>query len=162
MKVGYDDPGMNSTLGADCLGKLNAADAHGDASLKIKTAANKALHSCNQCDFTGGTKLVVARHVKRCHVMKYPCDQCEYTESKTVLWKHYKSEHNELSYLCNQCDYKTARAHDLKQHKIFKHENPRYSCDQCDYATTQRGNLKTHKESKHTGTKSIYFSKNHS
>ena len=49
---------MNSTLGADCLGYLNAADAHGHASFKIKTAVNKAVHSRNQCDFAprfGGT-----------------------------------------------------------------------------------------------------------
>ena len=54
--------------------------------------------------------------------------------------------------MCDLCNYSSAKASNLKTHKIMHSGDKPFACDQCEYSNTRRHHLKTHKLT-HSGKK---------
>ena len=55
---------------------------------------------------------------------------------------------------CEECDYSTKNVHDLRRHKLMKHEGYRpQQCDKCDYRAYQTSDIRKHILRRHAGLK---------
>ena len=52
-------------------------------------------------------------------------------------------------YYCEQCQYTSKWTHDIKVHKMAKHDGIKFPCDRCEYKSSFSNALTRHKRNKH-------------
>ena len=102
-----------------------------------------AREACDQCDYVGGNKKIVQRHITKVHEERYKrkwsCTQCDKTTTtKYGIQMHIRHVHENVPrevgevidlWRCGQCEKWFNRKSNRDQHEKYVHQNlprPRY------------------------------------
>lgn len=111
--------------------------------------------SCNHCDKTFKTELILRTHVKNTHTVKEPvkCTDCELTFTSEVRLKHHMMvEHDRLegTLKCPHCPKRFVNRLRLKTHMIAHSEERPYTCDACGFTLKTKIQLIKHHQNRHS------------
>ena len=125
--------------------KRHKLSQHGEVPVPI-------IHSCDECDFTFSSTLLLKKHIQFKHQALYKCSHCDYKSGcKKNLKAHVKSKHESkpIQFTCDICGKDYRRLRDLTTHKQSIHEKIRYLCNQCDTSLASKEALNKHIKRKH-------------
>ena len=122
--------------------KCGFSTAHKN-SLKIhekKCSLSTSVTSCNYCEFTSYSPIIVNRHSRKNH--GFDCQKCDFrTKSKSIFLQHKKSHPVSIECSKTDCGFSGTRD-DVKKHQEDIHgiiNTPKLTenrCDRCDYMTS--------------------------
>ena len=115
------------------------------------------LKKCDQCDFIGCNKRILAVHMNTHDPMfesaKFNCSQCPYqNRKKSNITNHTRIVHEKIQdHFCDQCTFKSSHKYRVDAHVRVFHEGIKLHCNLCEYTAVSKKMIKIHTSKKHDG-----------
>ncbi|KAH0540186.1 uncharacterized protein LOC123258869 [Cotesia glomerata] len=111
--------------------------------------------SCNHCNKTFKTEMILRTHIKNTHMEKNPvkCLDCDLMFTSEVRLKHHMMiAHNrfEGTLICPHCPKRFVNQLRLKTHMISHSEDRPYTCELCGFNLKTKIQLIKHHQNKHS------------
>ena len=114
---------------------------------EIPSNQAKKSYQCKRCDFNGGSKHVVDKHMLR-KVNTAECTYCPFKSCTAIgLAWHMRQIHSTKLFRCKRCDYKTDDNSSLKRH--MENQTDPMQCNHCSFKTCSVNGLIVHKRKFH-------------
>lgn len=133
--------------------------ASGDAAADAEQSSKQRV-TCQHCDKTFKTDMILRNHVKNTHTEKVPtkCLDCDLEFTSEVRWKHHMMiEHGrtEGTLTCPHCPKRFVNQLRLKTHMIAHSDERPHTCDLCGFMLKTKIQLIKHKQNRHSNERPL-------
>ena len=123
----------------------------------LENHKSQELKKCDQCDFMGCNKKILAVHTYTHDPMfenaKFNCSQCPYqNRKKSNITNHMRIVHEKIQdHFCDQCTFKSSHKYRVDAHVRSFHLGIKLHCNLCEYTAVSKKMIKIHTSKKHDG-----------